>query len=74
MVQEKHYAPALVGLWKIPTGFILEVGFLSLENYLIFSFYLCYEIINEDQQGKKKNFYSFFSVHFIRQKRSPQEL
>lgn len=26
VVQEKHYAPALVGLWKIPTGFILEVG------------------------------------------------
>ncbi|XP_057510614.1 nudix hydrolase 8-like isoform X2 [Actinidia eriantha] len=24
VVQEKHYAPALVGLWKIPTGFILE--------------------------------------------------
>ncbi|GMQ04752.1 hypothetical protein CsSME_00050075 [Camellia sinensis var. sinensis] len=24
VVQEKHYAPALAGLWKIPTGFILE--------------------------------------------------
>ncbi|GFS43946.1 nudix hydrolase homolog 8 [Actinidia rufa] len=24
VVQEKHYTPALVGLWKIPTGFILE--------------------------------------------------
>ncbi|THG14819.1 hypothetical protein TEA_018674 [Camellia sinensis var. sinensis] len=25
VVQEKHYAPALAGLWKIPTGFILEI-------------------------------------------------
>ncbi|XP_070047768.1 nudix hydrolase 8-like [Nicotiana tomentosiformis] len=24
VVQEKHFAPALSGLWKIPTGFILE--------------------------------------------------
>ncbi|CAK9173289.1 unnamed protein product [Ilex paraguariensis] len=24
VVQEKHYAPALVGLWKIPTGYINE--------------------------------------------------
>nr|XP_016438200.1 PREDICTED: nudix hydrolase 8-like [Nicotiana tabacum] len=24
VVQEKHSAPALSGLWKIPTGFILE--------------------------------------------------
>lgn len=24
VVQEKHFAPSLAGLWKIPTGFILE--------------------------------------------------
>lgn len=24
-MQEKHCAPAFVGLWKIPTGFLLEV-------------------------------------------------
>ncbi|XP_034698088.1 nudix hydrolase 8 isoform X1 [Vitis riparia] len=29
VVQEKHYAPALVGLWKIPTGFILEAEEIS---------------------------------------------
>lgn len=27
VVQEKHCAPASVGLWKIPTGFVLEVYF-----------------------------------------------
>lgn len=25
MVQEKHCAPAFKGLWKLPTGFIVEV-------------------------------------------------
>ena len=25
VVQEKYCAPAFVGLWKIPTGFIVEV-------------------------------------------------
>lgn len=29
VVQEKHCAPPLEGLWKIPTGFILEVLCLS---------------------------------------------
>lgn len=30
VVQEKHTAPALTGLWKLPTGFIQEVCFFNI--------------------------------------------
>ena len=68
VVQEKHYVPALVGFWKIPTGFILEVGFESgkLPYFLLF---LMLKISEE-----RRFFYSCFSVHFVRKKRSTQEL
>lgn len=29
VVQEKHCSPGTLGLWKIPTGFILEVIFFN---------------------------------------------
>lgn len=35
-MQEKHTAPTLTGLWKLPTGFIQEVCF-----FVSFSFELC---------------------------------
>ncbi|XP_021969046.1 nudix hydrolase 8 isoform X1 [Helianthus annuus] len=36
VVQEKHCAPELAGLWKLPTGFILEVCIVTLNLTLAF--------------------------------------
>ena len=35
VVQEKHCSPAIHGLWKIPTGFVLQVfDFAASPNFL----------------------------------------
>ena len=39
VVQEKHRAPASVGLWKIPTGFVLEVEYFYLSCTLAASLF-----------------------------------
>lgn len=62
VVQEKHCAPELFGLWKIPTGFILEVWFISLKFDFFFFFNLKHLLCETLEHGNKRSYLAFIYV------------